>query len=409
MDNSKDVIVSKESIVNVFFVIGMLVAYFCSLDPWFLWPLHSLYPVLASLFLFVALYISHTMEHPLFDRQDWVYPVVMFVIANSYTLIKRDLNINGYISMLFSAAIFMSMFRIRRQLMEKTVQVITKLMACLLAVSIPFYFLYLFGFNLPSSNIVFGDYTYSFTNYYFFLLDDRAMFDIVPRFQSVFIEPSHLGIATTLLLFFQIGKWKKWYNLVLLFATFISFSLTAYVMLVVIVFLHLWIKRRNIIGKIIFIVTLITALVVGSFYYNDGDNWLNNLIVMRLEMEDGEMAGDNRVTEDFQNEFDEFVTSADIFIGRYFDREQNSFGNAGIKVFFYEYGLLGIFLVLFFYYLMFKGSKDPRLSWAGFIVAMLPFIVSAFPFWLYFIIPIYGLVHSETCSYNKKTTADQVI
>ena len=61
MDNSKDVIVSKESIVNVFFVIGMLVAYFCSLDPWFLWPLHSLYPVLASLFLFVALYISHTM------------------------------------------------------------------------------------------------------------------------------------------------------------------------------------------------------------------------------------------------------------------------------------------------------------------------------------------------------------
>ena len=132
MDNSKDVIVSKESIVNVFFVIGMLIAYFCSLDPWFLWSLHSLYPVLASLFLFVALYISHTMEHPLFDRQDWIYPVVMFVIANSYTLIKRDLNINGYISMLFSAAIFMSMFRIRRQLMEKTVQVITKLMACLL-------------------------------------------------------------------------------------------------------------------------------------------------------------------------------------------------------------------------------------------------------------------------------------
>lgn len=401
MDNSKDVIVSKESIVNVFFVIGMLVAYFCSLDPWFLWPLHSLYPVLASLFLFVALYISHTMEHPLFDRQDWVYPVVMFVIANSYTLIKRDLNINGYISMLFSAAIFMSMFRIRRQLMEKTVQVITKLMACLLAVSIPFYFLYLFGFNLPSSNIVFGDYTYSFTNYYFFLLDDRAMFDIVPRFQSVFIEPSHLGIATTLLLFFQIGKWKKWYNLVLLFATFISFSLTAYVMLVVIVFLHLWIKRRNIIGKIIFIVTLITALVVGSFYYNDGDNLLNNLIVMRLEMEDGEMAGDNRVTEDFQNEFDEFVTSADIFIGRYFDREQNSFGNAGIKVFFYEYGLLGIFLVLFFYYLMFKGSKDPRLSWAGFIVAMLPFIVSAFPFWFNYLIPIYGLVHCDSLNYYK--------
>ena len=126
---------------------------------------------------------------------------------------------------------------------------------------------------------------------------------------------------------------------------------------------------------------------------------------MRMEVEDGEMAGDDRVTEDFQNEFDEFVTSGDIFIGRYFDREQNTFGNAGIKVFFYEYGLLGILLVLVFYYLMFKGSKDPRLGWAGFMISMLPFIVSAFPFWFNYLIPIYGLVHSEKLSYSIKDTA----
>ena len=44
MDNSKDVIVSKESIVNVFFVIGMLIAYFGSLLPWFMWlPYSSLW------------------------------------------------------------------------------------------------------------------------------------------------------------------------------------------------------------------------------------------------------------------------------------------------------------------------------------------------------------------------------
>jgi hypothetical protein len=405
MDNSKDVIVSKESIVLTFFYIGMLIAYFGSLLPWFMWPVASTFPLFACLFLFVALYLSHTMEHPVFDRDGWILPLVLFFVAYAYTLIKRDLNLNGYLMMVFRAMIFMALFRIRKDILMKTVTVIAKAMAWLLVFSIPAYFLYLFGFNLPGRDVVYGDNMYSFTNYYFFLLDDRSMFDLVPRFHSVFLEPSHLGMATVLLLFAQINKWKKWYNLVLLVATFMSFSLTAYVMLVVVVFLHLWIKRKNIIGKIIFIVALITTLVVGSFYYNDGDNLLNNLIVMRMEIEDGEMAGDDRVTEDFQNEFDEFVTSGDIFIGRYFDREQNTFGNAGIKVFFYEYGLLGILLILVFYYLMFKGSKDPRLGWAGFMISMLPFIVSAFPFWFNYLIPIYGLVQSEKLSYSIKDTA----
>lgn len=92
--------------------------------------------------------------------------------------------------------------------------IITRLMTLLLVPSMLWFFLYLIGFPLPSQDAEFNDSFYTFSNYYLFLLDDRSLMSIVPRFHSVFLEPSHLGVATNLLLLTQCGKWKSrrtWY------------------------------------------------------------------------------------------------------------------------------------------------------------------------------------------------------
>lgn len=80
-------------------------------------------------------------------------------------------------------------------------------------------------------------------------------------------------------------------------------------------------------------------IVIGSFYYNNGDNLLHNLIVIRMEINDnGELAGNNRTTDDFQRQFNGFLSSNDLLIGR--GDEEIPTGNSGYKVFIYRYGLI---------------------------------------------------------------------
>ena len=156
-------------------------------------------------------------------------------------------------------------------------------MAILLIPSMFFFFLYLLGFPLPSSNLQYGDAFYLFSNYYFFLIDERQLLAFIPRFQSVFPEPSHLGTVCAVLLLAQRGKWRRWWNITLLTALLISFSLGAYVYLVAIVFLNMWTKGRRILLNLILISAVIASVIIGSFYYNDGDNLVNSLIVLRME------------------------------------------------------------------------------------------------------------------------------
>ena len=164
----------------------------------------------------------------------------------------------------------------------------SKIMGAMLIPSLLAFFLYLVNIPLPNGNTQFGDNFYTFSNYYFFLIDDGQLFSFFPRFQSVFPEPLYLGSTCALLLMTQRGKWKKWYNIVMLVALLFSFSLSAYVYITAIVFLNLWIKRKKIVAKAIAVVLLIGSVIGGSFFYNQGDNLIHNLIVLRLEISDGE-------------------------------------------------------------------------------------------------------------------------
>ena len=50
-----------------------------------------------------------------------------------------------------------------------------------------------------------------------------------------------------------------------------------------------------------------------AYNYNRGDNLVNIFILERLEINDeGKFEGDNRVTEEFDDEFDDFMSSSDF-------------------------------------------------------------------------------------------------
>jgi hypothetical protein len=327
---------------------------------------------------------SQDSDSHLFTRQDYILPFLLSIAVTFYMLITGFANINGFILNFFHVGIFLCIFRVDMAVLQRIMLFITKTMGVLLLFSMAGFVMYLAGFPLPGRDVQYGEF-YSFTNFYLFLLDDRSLFTLIPRFQSVFLEPTYLGSACALLLLTQRGHWRKWYNIVLLVSLLISFSLAGYAYLIAIIFLNLWVNRKKILSKVLVTCAVIGLVIGGAFFYNDGDNLLHDLILLRLEVEDGEMAGNNRTSEGFDVEYEKYLESADILFGR--DKEIE-FGDSGYKVFIYEYGFVGLFLLVAFYFVAFYKAPDLRAKISAWTLATLVFGVDAFVLWNYRFIPL---------------------
>lgn len=390
LDISKFYIIEKRMLVTCLFFMSMLILYFGSLHPWFMWPLMEYYKVFAGCLAVFAILIDNSSEQRLLTRGNLLLPMLIFVILSYLILFVNNYSAGSYLIEMFVILDMFLILRAEEELMTKCITFICKVMAVMLCISMFFYVLYLFGFGMPSRSAVFGDNNYSFTNYYFFMIDDRALWTLIPRFHSVFLEPGHLGGATSMLLLTQMGQWKKWYNIVLIITSIVTFSLAAYAFMFTLVFLNLWVQRKNIIGKIIMFIIFIAISATTAFFYNGGDNMVNNLILMRLEVNDktGDIEGNNRVSEDFEKEFDSFMTSSDVFTGREFSKVNDEHGNSGYRVFIYENGLIVTVLVFLFYTLTFASYKDRRFLLASVILALMMFWVRGYPLWYSNYIPL---------------------
>ena len=246
---------------------------------------------------------------------------------------------------------------------------------------------------------------YQFDIYLFFLVDMRFNFELIPRFHSVFLEPSHLGMACIALLYSQIGRWNTWPCRVLFLALLMSFSLAAYLCLVVMLFSAAWMKGKSIIGKIVLLSVLGGAMVVGSIFYNRGDNLVNQLIVQRLALnEEGNIEGDNRTTDLFTREYEKAIDSGDILLGRGMEEVQKfGFGNAGYRVYIYTYGLVTLFFLVLFFAVLSRTSPNRRAVLSMLLIELVTFIPHAQPIRFYTFIPYYILMFSTVYPVIRKS------
>lgn len=382
------ILIPKEKLSVILVYIGLLVAMLGSLNPWFLWSVNNKFPLVSAVFLLPALFIAKGRKHDtVFTRKSLFLAFLAFFIYEFYIQVVNDRNVFGYVVALFHTLIVYVLFKLNRRYYEPLMTITCKAMALMMCVSIPCFILHLAGFPMPSHQAVFGENLYSFTSYYFFMIDNRFIYDIIPRFSSIFLEPGHLGTATIMLLLTQMGKWRKWYNIVLWITTFITFSLAAYVFAVALMILNSWVQRRKILVKVLAVICLFASVGIGSIFYKNGNNMVYNLIMLRLEVDQrtGEMAGNNRVTEGFQREFDSFMTSSDIWFGR--EMPKNDSGNSGYRVFIYENGICALLLVIVLYMLIYRGTQDKRAVLAAWAIAFLAFVVRGYPLWYSNFIP----------------------
>lgn len=396
-------LIEKTNLTRAFFYIGILVAYWGTLLPWFFWGLSGVYYILSAIFIFTSFMLSSTLESSIFSRKDFQVPILAYLTLVIAKNIVNGSNINSYIGLCFDACIFLSLFLVNLDELKKLMKFLCITMASLLVVSIFFFILFLIGFPLPNTPLINEELGYSFVNYYFFMVYNDIYSLFMPRFSSVFLEPGHLGTASVLLLSTQIGLWKKWYNIVLIFTTLITFSLAAYVLFLLLSFQQVWIRHKKILSKLLLLLGFFSLVAIGSMIYNDGDNLINTLIIERLEVnDDGKLSGDNRVTDKFEAEFNDYMQSDDILLGRDYDWQDFGWGNAGYRVFIYDNGLIVLFLVIMLYILMTLPSTDKRAVISMLIFGVASFWVRANPITYYYFIPMYAFAYIGNNINEKK-------
>ena len=388
IDLNKCLVFGKRDIAIALFTIGIAINIFASIHVMYFWMIEAYCPFVTMPLFIMSVLLSRSTRTPIFTRTDFLLPTLLSLIVQYYQCLINAQNIVPFIISTASLCMFYCMFRIDKEIAEKSLTKICKVFAGFLIISILFFFLHFIGVNLPNVSVERGNYSY--TNFFFFLLDDRELWNIlIPRFNSVFLEPGHMGTTIIMLLATQIGKWKKWYNVVLFVALLMSFSLAAYCLGVMLLFLRLWMLRRKIVLKVLGLVSFLGIIVGGSFVYNDGDNMLNNLIVMRLEVSDtgDDFKGNNRVSEDFEKEFESFLGSSDVLFGREMDYE--GWGNSGYRVYIYDYGMAGFALFLLFYFFAFRTGRDIRAITTAFVLAMTNFWIRGYPMLFAFLYPYF--------------------
>lgn len=393
--------IKKETIVRWLFYFGILLAFFGSATPWFLWGIYRYYVLFAFVPIITSMLYGYNNHINLFSRKDFKLPTLFAFLALFVMALTSGKNVNGLVMVFFSTTIYFALFKYNKEELGKLSDMLTNTMMGLMAVSIPFYFLYLAGVSLPHHGLVVQDYT--FENYIFFLVDDRFRLELIPRFHSVFLEPAHLGMACIALLYSQIGKWNTWRCKVLFFTVAITFSLAAYICMVALLFSSAWMKGKAVIGKIIMLISIGATIIIGSIFYNDGNNLVNMQIVQRLTMNnDGKIEGDNRTTGIFTKVYDKFTESDDFFFGAGMENMlKYGSGNAGYRVFFYTYGFLSFIFVIALFIALLYTSTNIRACISVIIINAMSFIPHGIPTKFYLFIPLYILLFSDVYP-NKK-------
>ena len=90
-------LLSKERLSETFFYAGILVAFYGSMFPWFLWSIESYYMVISCVFLFCSMIVSRTMHNPVFNQHHIILPLSGYAILALYMQIVNEQNINSFI------------------------------------------------------------------------------------------------------------------------------------------------------------------------------------------------------------------------------------------------------------------------------------------------------------------------
>lgn len=345
-----------------------------------------------------------------FNSRSFVLCSVFFIYCLLAILIwENSPNSNYFFTFLWGADLFLfatSLILLSTKEKELLLAVITKCLMIIIVISVPVWFLYLAGFNLPHSDVIYhknGFHVY--INYYYFRLGVKNGINdlILPRFSSMFLEPGQLATPCVFAFFMNGARFCR-KNIPFIVAIVLSFSLVAYILLIFGYFARfLLASKRHFLFRFVLV-----AVVFGSFFYfastDDETNPINMYIISRLEYdEDKIIVGNNRTSNYFDSRYEQFFNSSDMYFGISDELEEYdwTYNCSGYKKFIVRHGIVGFAIFMSFILLMFFYNRS-KASFIYLIILLIAFFVRDLlqaPLWLSY--AILGLTILGNNDYNK--------
>ena len=357
--------INKDSIrryLSKLSIIILCVIMLYSMKPWFFWNgTTAILYALILLFISVRLpFIKKTLK-----RKQFILCCLCLLMYSSVDLLDlvHPVFIIQYLFRNLLLVFFVILFSNDEK--RNLVRIFTKVYSVILFVSIIAYIFYLLDISIPYTIMRYEYNTGypSFKNYIFLIIRNETEF--FSRFQSIFLEPGHVGMISSLLLYVNQYNLKRISVFILFISVLISFSLAAYVLLILGMILYYLLKSKHYFRRVFCVSFFLCSAVVISviFYVNNPDSVYSKLVVARLDYdEERGISGNNRTNSqiDYYND-KAFLQKNDAFLGigdEEFVRRFGS-GNSSYKTFIVQNGIISLFFLFAFYCMLVYYCLSP--------------------------------------------------
>lgn len=254
----------------------------------------------------------------------------------SYVFIYIISVLNGYIPISLSllwllfGVIFIST---KEDIKKETIYVFVNMVCFLLTISIVEYLLFITtGVTLFHTIVLRG--TSRIYDHLLFNIYEDIPYMPIPRFQSLMDEPGLLGTLCAFLLYVISGQKRMyWQKTVLWISGFFSFSLAFFAIAPLIILPNVKIRAK-------YVMLVIIALFASYYFLQD---YVDSFITTRLEREQIS----NRTHIEFETGYKKALDAGRLYLGMgamsYLNIAEG--GNAGAKVWIYQYGFIGLLLI----------------------------------------------------------------
>lgn len=327
----------------------------CSMKPWFVWDNPAILYILIIFFILTRLPFARRI-----NKKHCVLLILCFIL---YTVVDVP-HINDakrFVEYIFRHFICTSLvILLLSEEKASLVKIFINFYAGVLLFSTIIYVLVILGMPIYSYQVSINDpyYSWGFSNSLFLILPITSF--PFPRFQSIFLEPGHLGMISSLMLYMIRYNMRSWQGIIIFLSSLLSMSLAAYMLL----FLGMVIYKLSFGNLLRTITFLLMILMTCTMAYNFFPNsYFSQAILLRLEYdEDKGFKGNNRISEDFEYYYNnKFYKTEHVLLGIGGDNISTisgEGGNSSYKVFIVQYGILGLVVLSVFFFVIVWYSKS---------------------------------------------------
>ena len=361
----------KNSKLFTFYSFLIFLLFVDSMIPWYMWE-NYVRQGTVLIVSFVSIYIGRKESYRFSITKNAIILCLFVLISMFWNMSRGD---GGFNWSIFQYIVILYLILLNSENKVFIFKYITKVYSITVCISLSLYILNWFGlYPVNPSLIVHSSGGYICNNYYAFIVSANS-FESTFRFMSIFQEPGHMTMGTIPLIMANRFDLNNKYVKILVVCELFTLSLAGYITLFVgyVLFNATPSRLRNLFVGIV-IVWLILFIISKTEY----SVILDEFIFQRLEYRDGDIAGNNRVTSDFEKVYQQFVNSADVWFGNsdhiYFG------GNSGYKKYLVLNGIIGLILCLFVYTFQFFRYLKYDIGVLTIILLLLLY-QNAYPYW----------------------------